>query len=77
MNLKNRPPIFVPDQYQAEIETFSKAFLMDMVWDFARRGMVDDDENTMGRIRETAEVVKIYRDREKPRLKGRHLAREA
>jgi hypothetical protein len=64
MNLKNQPPIFVPEQFQAEIERFSKAFLMDMVWDFARRGMVDDDANTMGRIRETAEVVKIYRDRE-------------
>lgn len=70
MNLKNQPPVFVPHKYTAEIEKLSKAFLMDMVWDFARRGMVDDDENTMGRIRETAEVIQIYRDREKSRSKA-------
>lgn len=66
MNLKNQPPIFVPQQYRGEIEKFSKAMLMDMVWDFARRDMIDDDNNTMLRIRETAEIVSMYRKRAKP-----------
>lgn len=37
-------------------------------------GLINNTHTTMGRIRETAEVVKIYRDREKPRLKGRYLS---
>lgn len=35
MNLKNRPPVFVPDEIRREIEKLSKAALMDMVWDYA------------------------------------------
>lgn len=35
MNLKNQPPVFVPDEVSAEIEKLSKAALMDMVWDYA------------------------------------------
>lgn len=35
MNLKNQPPVFVPDEVRAEIEQLSKAALMDMVWDYA------------------------------------------
>ena len=44
MNLKNRPPIFVPQQYRQEIEACSKAALMDVAWDLAVRcaGSVND-----------------------------------
>lgn len=35
MNLKNQPPVFVPDEVRGEIEKLSKAALMDMVWDYA------------------------------------------
>ncbi len=35
MNLKNKPPVFVPDEFRSEIEKLSKAALMDMVWDYA------------------------------------------
>ena len=37
MNLKNQPPIFVPDQFRAEIEGLSKAALMDIAWNFAKQ----------------------------------------
>ena len=37
MNLKNQPPVFVPNQFRKEIEALSKATLMDMVWDLATR----------------------------------------
>lgn len=63
MHIKAKPPVFVPQQYRKEIEGFSKAMLMDMVWDLACRNKIDDDENTMGIIRATAEVVATYRKR--------------
>lgn len=37
MNLKNKPPVFVPAEYRAEIEKLSKAALMDVVWDMAKQ----------------------------------------
>ncbi len=37
MNLKNQPPVLVPEAYQPEIEKLSKAALMDLVWSFAAR----------------------------------------
>jgi len=37
MNLKNRPPIFVPAEYRDEIEQLSKAALMDIAWDYAQQ----------------------------------------
>ena len=82
MNLKNRPPIFVPEQLQGEIEKLSKAALMDMVWDLAARcagcdgGHPQAHAAIMSEIRKTAEVITGYRDRENPRLKGRYLAKE-
>jgi hypothetical protein len=32
MHPKNKPPIFVPGEYQAEMDRLSKAALMDLVW---------------------------------------------
>jgi hypothetical protein len=59
-----RPPVFVPEQFQGEIEKLSKACLMDMVWDLARRnaGRYTDDA-TMKEVRNTAEIVNLYRNR--------------
>jgi hypothetical protein len=35
MHPKNKPPIFVPPIYQAELDRLSKAALMDIVWSYA------------------------------------------
>jgi hypothetical protein len=35
MHPKNKPPIFVPTVYQAEMDRLSKAALMDIVWTLA------------------------------------------
>ena len=61
MHIKNKPPIFVPQHHRHEMEKFSKAMLMDMVWDFACRHSITDEESTMGTIREVAEVIAIHR----------------
>lgn len=69
MNLKNQPPIFVPEQFCKEIEALSKAALMDMVWDLATRcarpGIGQD--GVMTEVRATSEIIAVYRkqDREK------------
>lgn len=71
MNLKNQPPIFVPDQFRAEIEKLSKATLMDMLWDLATRCSGDDSLNNgavIGEIRHTAEIITTYRKRERERV---------
>ena len=68
MNLKNQPPIFVPNQFKAEIEKLPKAALMDMVWDFATRCSGGDSlaSNTiMGEVRQTAEIITNYRKQER------------
>ncbi len=68
MHLKNQPPVFVPDQYRAEIEKLSKAALMDMVWDFATRCSGGDSlaSNTiMDEVRQTAEIIANYRKQER------------
>ncbi len=68
MNLKNQPPLFVPQQHRAEIEKLSKATLMDMVWDYADQlcGAVNDAEATMTEFRKRREIIMTYRrqDRE-------------
>lgn len=68
MHLKNQPPVFVPDHYQAEIETLSKAALMDMVWDLATRCAAVDEFQVpaiMEEIRSTRAIILDYRKREK------------
>ena len=61
-------PIFVPAEYRSEIESFSKAALMDMVWDMAKQltpPTDDGDEapasDVIGTVRHTGEVVTINR----------------
>jgi hypothetical protein len=64
MNLKNQPPVFVPEVYWNEIERLSKAALMDMVWDLAQRcTSVDDDHprQIMEEVTRTADIITAHR----------------
>ena len=66
MNLKNQPPIFVPAEYRAEIERFSKAALMDMVWDLCTlRAVSTDGEEIIAVVREVADIVQTHRQQAK------------
>ena len=67
MNLKNQPPVFVPEVYRGEIERLPKAALMDMVWDLAQRCAGADDDHPrqiMEEVQRTASIVTDYRKRE-------------
>jgi hypothetical protein len=68
VHLKNKPPVFVPAQFQDELEKMSKAMLMDMVWDFAKQNTPADDdgheasnEEVMETLRGQAEIIRAYR----------------
>lgn len=62
MNLKNKPPVFVPRCYAAEVEKMSKAALMDLVWDLAvALTGTEDEPAVMKTVRERAEIVLRYR----------------
>lgn len=64
MNLKNHPPVFVPEEYAAEVEKLSKAALMDMVWDFATQFSGGDplSTSTVDEFRSRREIVLNARD---------------
>jgi hypothetical protein len=67
MNLKNQPPIFVPEIYWPEIERLPKAALMDMVWDLAQRCAGVDDNHPRQIIEEvtrTADIITAHRKHE-------------
>lgn len=66
MNLKNKPPVFVPAEFRGEIEKLSKAALMDMVWDYARQvccaeSLGDPDNATMNELRERRDIILAHR----------------
>ena len=62
MHTKNRPPVFVPENYQAEIEKLSKAALMDMCWDYAAQlAETDTAESAMTEFRNRREIIQIER----------------
>ena len=63
MNLQNRPPIFVPSEFRAEIEALSKAALMDLVWDLASVCGIcaDDPAEVAAKVREHMAVVLLHR----------------
>jgi hypothetical protein len=74
MNLKNQPPVYVPDEYVAEIEKLSKAALMDMVWDYAMQiAMVSDAafgaEKAMAEFRNRREIILALRRRQPELIK--------
>lgn len=50
MHLNAKPPVFIPDEFVAEIEKLSKAALMDMVWDYATQ--ISEQPCTDGAIME-------------------------
>lgn len=63
MNLKNQPPILVHPAYRVEIESLSKAALMDIVWSFATRcaGREDEPIYPMNEIRRERDAVLAIR----------------
>jgi hypothetical protein len=70
MNLKNQPPVYVPDEHQAEIEKLSKAALMDMVWDYAMQFagvtdyVFDTDGKAIAEFRSRREIILALRQRQ-------------
>jgi len=71
MNLKNQPPVFVPQQHQAEFEQLSKAALMDMVWDYAAQiagvdgGHQQAIDGVMVEFRTRREIILTHRGNSK------------
>ena len=68
MHIKAQKPIFVPAAHRAEVEALSKAELMDMVWDYAKRCSdmpVMNDDAVMEEFRNTREVILHYRKQAK------------
>jgi hypothetical protein len=69
MNLKNQPPVYVPDEHRAEIERLSKAALMDMVWDFSLQfaGITDycfdTEQKGIAEFRSRREIILAMRRR--------------
>jgi hypothetical protein len=64
MNLKNKRPVFVPREYQAEMEELSKAALMDLVWDLlAMRHGERNHGDIMSEFRQQAEIVLTHRNK--------------
>lgn len=63
MHLKNKPPIFIPAAYCAEIEKLSKAALMDLVWDLCGQlcGEAENADLTIKQFRASAEIVLSHR----------------
>ena len=71
MHLKNQPPVYVPDEHQAEIEKLSKAALMDMVWDYAMQfaGVTDyvfdaEEGKAIAEFRARREIILAMRKRQ-------------
>jgi hypothetical protein len=63
MHARAKPPVLVPDEYCTEIESLSKAALMDLVWSLAGQTVEssDDDPEVMRKIREERGIVESYR----------------
>jgi hypothetical protein len=59
MHILAQPPVLVPREYWREIESLSKAALMDVVWDYATRcvGEQAGPDGIMADIREYARIV--------------------
>ncbi len=62
MNIKNKPSVFVPFEFQREIEQLSKAALMDMVWDYAQQiAGSSSPDHIMSEFRARQEIILSYR----------------
>lgn len=77
MHLNAKPPVFIPDEYQAEIEKLSKAALMDMVWDYATQISETplSDTMIMEEFRRRREIILHHRKSTKSPLKQIREAR--
>jgi hypothetical protein len=65
MHPKNKPPIFVPGEYQAEMDRLSKAALMDIVWTLAAGPDIPDaPAQIMAEIRGHAATIVTLRDQD-------------
>jgi hypothetical protein len=70
-NLKNKAPIFMPQQFWRELdEKVTKAALADMVWDMAKQltppcddGNEAPEDDVIGTLRHIADVILTYRKR--------------
>ena len=67
MNLKNQPPIFVPEQFLREVERMSKAALMDMVWDYVTQN-ASPGRPEIVEFRTRREIIETYRRRVKTKV---------
>lgn len=66
MHLNAQRPVFVPYEFQKEIEQLSKAALMDMVWDFATRcAGKEEPDDVMLEVRTTATIIAGHRKQAK------------
>lgn len=54
-------PIFVPQQFQREVECCSKAALMDMLWDYITRNVGDFPQDQLEEFRKTREIILTHR----------------
>ncbi len=64
MHMNAKRPVFVPFEYQAEMEKLSKSALMDMVWDYARQysGHLEDrSDAVMDEFRYRREIILAHR----------------
>ena len=63
MDPNHQPPIFVPDQFRAEIEKLSKAALMDIAWNLAVQCSGEDcpRTTTIATFRTERDVTLGYR----------------
>ena len=66
MHVRAKPPIFVPEQFRAEIESLSKAAPMDLVWDLCfpsvvTEGGMTNDAEVMDYLRERIEIIQTQR----------------
>lgn len=66
MHINAQPPVFVPYEFQAEIEKYSKAMLMDMMWDLATRcAGKEEPDAVMLEVRTTATIIYHHRQQAK------------
>lgn len=62
MHLNAQRPIFVPEEFQAEIEKMSKAALMDLAWDFATSCSGHGDRSEiMDEFRLRRDIILLHR----------------
>lgn len=55
MHILAQRPVLVPQEFQREVESLSKAALMDLVWDFAT--------TAHGEEADTAGIIATFRER--------------